>query len=131
MLAIQKFWAFIKKYWGVAAIVVGAIVALFLFRKSRTDISAALQKLQATHDAEIARIDAIRAREAEEHRVNEQRYRETLAKIEDQYAQAKQEIDAKKRREVEDIVKRHGDDPVALADELHKATGFRVILPEQ
>ena len=121
--------SYVKKYWGIAALVVGAIVAFFLFKKQDTSFSDRLKQIQDAHDVELKQIQDARDEEEREHQANEKRLKDTLDAVQQQYDAAQKDLDDKKRQEVEDLVRQYGDDPDALAKKLSEATGFTVVLP--
>jgi len=129
VLTLKIVWAFIKKYWGIIALVVGAIIGILFFRQRQTSFGEQLKQIQDNHSAEIAAIKKAKNEEIAKHKANEAQLQKLLKSIEKQYVAQQQQLDAKKRAEVVQIVKKYGDDPVALANRLSESTGFKVILP--
>ena len=129
MLFLTKAWLAVKKYWKLIALVLGAIVGLFLFRGRITSFADDYKKVKDVHEEEIKKIEEAH----EEERVRKQQAAEKLEKtlkvVEEEYAANTEKLDRKKKKEVETLVKEHGDDPNKLAEELAKVTGFKIILP--
>lgn len=129
MTALSTAWTYVKKYWGIAVLVVGSIAAFFLFRQQGESFADNLKKIQDLHADELKKIQDARAEEARQHEVNVKKLQETLDAVQKHYDEAKEQLDSKKKREIEEIVKQHGDDPDELAKKLSEATGFTIILP--
>lgn len=126
---LATIWAYVKKYWGIAALIIGAIVAFFVFKRQDVSFADQLKKIQDAHDVELKQIQDARAEEQRQHVANEQKLQDTLAVVQKHYDEAQRDLDDKKKREIEQIVKDYGDDPLALAKKLSEATGMTVILP--
>lgn len=122
-------WAYVKKYWGIAVLVIGALIAFFVFKHQDVSFADQLKKIQDAHDEELKQIQDARAEEQRQHAANEQKLQDTLAVVQKHYDEAQRDLDDKKKREIEQIVKDFGDDPLALAKKLSEATGMTVILP--
>jgi uncharacterized membrane-anchored protein YhcB (DUF1043 family) len=122
-------WAHIKKYWAYVVLVVGVIIGIAFFSRDRVNFADQLKKIQDNHDEEIKRIQEIREEELRQHLANERRLNDTLDVIKKQYDDAKKDLDDKKRKEIEGIVRQYASDPEGLATKLAEVTGFNVILP--
>jgi hypothetical protein len=121
----------IEKNWQtivLAVFIVGAV--LFLWRREAT-FSERFDEQKAAHDAEIAAINEIRAREAAEHEVNVTKLLSDLDKAKQEYDAALKVLDEKISQDVAKIVNEYGDDPYELAKYLSQLTGFVVILPNE
>lgn len=129
MTALATAWLYVKKYWGIAVLVVGSIAAFFLFRQQGESFADNLKKIQDAHNDEVKKIQDARAEEQRQHEVNVKKLQDTLDAVQKHYDEAKEQLDSKKKREIEEIVKQHGDDPDELAKKLSEATGFVIILP--
>lgn len=122
-------WAYVKKYWSVAALVIATIAGYFFFHKEQVNFSDQLKKIQDIHDEELKKIQDARDQEAKEHLANEQQLKDALDAVQKHYDEAKQDLDVKKKKEVETLVTQYKDQPDVLAQKLSDATGFRIILP--
>lgn len=122
--------AYIKKYWGIAALVLTAIFGFFLFRKQSTDFVDNLKKIQDAHDEELKQIQEARDAEEKQHLENEKKLQAALETVQTHYDDAKKDLDSKKKKEIEDLIKQYGDNPDVLAKKLSEATGFIIVLPD-
>lgn len=129
MPALLTFWAYVKKYWAYAALVLAVVFGFFLFRKGQTDFAERLKQINDAHDAELKQIQDARAQEQKQHEENERKLQEALDAVQKHYDDAKKDLDDKKKAQIEDIVKKYKDDPDQLAKKLSEATGFTIILP--
>jgi hypothetical protein len=123
-------WTFIKKYWQLFLLFAGGIVGFILFRRKDSSFIDDYKKIQETHAAEVAKIEAIRLKERQDLELNQQRLEATLSQVKKQYEERLQAFDAKKQAEVESIVKEHGNDPDELSKQLAAVTGFKIIPPQ-
>ena len=125
----EKFRAFTRTYWQLFLLVAGGVLGAFLFRKRELGFAESVSKLMESHAEEMGRINAAREEEKRQHAENEMRLRASLEAVQSQYEIAKKELDDKKKKEIEEIVKQYGNDPVELAKQLSAATGFSIIMP--
>lgn len=129
LLFFTKAWLVIKKYWKLVALVLGAIVGLFLFRGRITSFADDYRKVKDVHDEEVKKIEQAHEEERLRKQQAAEKLEKTLKVVEEEYAANTEKLDKKKKKEVEVLVKEHGNDPNKLAEELQKVTGFKIILP--
>ena len=129
MTALATVWAYVKKYWSLVALVGGVVFAVVFMRKQGSDFAENLKKIQDLHDEELKKIQEVRAEEKRQHEENQRKLQEALATVQQHYDEAKKDLDAKKKAQIEDLVKKYKDDPDELAKRLSEATGFTIILP--
>lgn len=120
----------LKKYWKVIALVVGAVVGVVLLRQREISFTDDYRKIQEAHDAELKKVQDARDEERKKLDENQKKLDAALVEVQKKYDEQEITLDAKKKTEIENIVKEHGDDPDALAKKLAEATGFVVILPK-
>jgi len=127
-----KVWAWCKRYWQL---LVGAAIPItlwifFRFRDksgSRAQaLSEVVERVNNDHRQEIAVINESEKIEREKIVQAQARRDETVAEIESEYAAASIELDEKKKKSIQRLVKRHEKDPDALTQELARLTGARV-----
>lgn len=129
MTALATAWAYVKKYWSLVALVGGVVFAVVFLRKQGVDFADNLRKIQEAHDEELRKIQEARAEEKRQHEENARKLQAALDAVQKQYDDAKKDLDAKKKAQIEDLVKKYKDDPDELAKKLSEATGFTIILP--
>jgi acyl-CoA reductase-like NAD-dependent aldehyde dehydrogenase len=125
LLQVKKFF---KKFWGLLAGLGLAIVYLLVkYKKKPEDVAAGVRESgkQLINDVEAARAAERDAADAEA-----VRHAAQMEAIKQKYDQERDRLDAATTAEAERIFKEYGDDPVALAEELSIATGFKVVLPK-
>ena len=126
----QRCWIFLKKNWQYILAVLGAIFTFFLLRREKITLLDQLREIQEAHDKELKEIEAARE---EERKKNKQAYellQKRLNEIQSLYDEAKLQLEKKKKKQIEDLMKKYADDPTELAKKLSAVTGFEVILPE-
>ena len=129
-LFLQKSWAFIKKNWRYILTVLGTAFAIFLLRRDRMSLLTQLKEISESHKEEIKKIEEAHAIERRKNAEALELLQKRLADVQKQYEEAKIALDAKKKAEIEKLIKKHGNDPVVLAEKLSEVTGFKVILAE-
>jgi len=127
--ALSTVLAYVKKYWSLVALLAGAVIAAFVFQKQGASVADKLKRVNADHDEELRKINVAREEERLQRLVNEEKLKDTLAEVQSHYDAAKKDLDSKKKKEIERLVRQHSGDPVALAKKLSDATGFKVLLP--
>jgi len=128
MSSLHTVWAYVKKYWAYVALVFAVIFGYFFFHKEQVDFADQMKKIKDAHDVEMKTIQDARDQEAKEHLENERKLQATLAAVQQQYDDAKKDLDDKKKKEVESLVKQYSDQPDVLAQKLSDATGFKIIM---
>lgn len=129
MVTLQIVLAFMKKYWWVFLAIAGFIIYKLVFRQPGGDIAQTLADIQKKHEEELRAIREADERRAKAYEENNRKLQERLSEIERQYAQAQQELDDKKRKELAKILDESRDNPDELAKRLADAAGFKIILP--
>ena len=86
--------------------------------------------MRDSHRKELDDIEKERILERSRYEQNEKKYLEDLAIIQEKYEKAKIDLDEKKKKEIEDILKTYGNRPDELAKKLSEVTGFKIVLPE-
>ena len=129
-MTLLNAWLWIKKHWEILLLVVGAIGGALLFRKRETSFSDDYKKIQEIHEKELATIQKSRDDERQKLEDNQRKLQATLDAVQKKYDEQERQLDDKKKAEIADIVKQHGNDPVELARQVSSVTGFKVILPE-
>lgn len=129
MLFIKTIFSYVKKYWKYAVAIIISLIAIFLFRKKSFDFSKQLKMISDNHEEELRKIAVAREEERILREQNEERLQTALLEVTQQYEKAKKDLDTKKKKEIEDIVKRYSNNPEQLAKKLSETTGFTIILP--
>lgn len=125
-----KFWSWLKKYWQLILLIVGAIIAAIFFAGREVSFADDYKRIKEVHDEELKQIEEARAEERRKNAENAARLQKALAAVQKEYDSQREQLDNKKKKEIKKIVDEYGDDPVALAQRLSEATGFTVILPQ-
>jgi len=123
MLALKKIFVVIKNYWYIPLVIAGAIL-LFLMRKKNNVFVEILQHRVEKNKQELAELDKIQEEKLEKQRQAEVQAAAELKRIQEEYDQAKEGLDDKKKKEVEQLLKK---DPKKLANDLSGLMGFKVV----
>lgn len=128
MVFLAKAWALLKSYWYVPVILMVTLGAYLMGKKDLVDWAQVLDNARSNHRKQVAAIEKAKEEELKKREAALRRMEEARKKIEEEYRREDKEIDAKKQKEVERILKKTKNDPVAMAEELKKSTGYTVIV---
>lgn len=128
--AWEKIVNFVSKHWRYILVFIGG-VATVLFFKRKSPVINDTKDIRDSHDKQLNKVNDIRNEERKGHDELTQKLNSDLAVVERQYEEQKKNLDEKKKEEIKTILQQHQDDPVALANELSKVTGFPVIMPKE
>lgn len=131
LLGLRKAWSFLKNYWYIP-VVIAAIVVLAIMTAGKgvpKSLLEAFRKARETHAKEVDVINEAHREEIEKREAALAAYHKHMEAIEKQYAEANEELDAKKRKEIEKLVKANADDPTELTKRVADVTGFDIVLP--
>ena len=120
---VKKAWAWCKKYWQL---LVGMTIPLVIWLLSRDygKLDKVLQKTKETHKKEVDAIEKAHQEEIQKREESLRKYKETLSEVEKKYKDANKQLTAKKRKEVEKVLKQNEDDPEEITRRLAEITGF-------
>jgi chromosome segregation ATPase len=122
-------WDFLKKHWQ-AIVLAGAIVAgVSWLRHQQAGFAQAITDLNASHQAEIQKINEARAQEEREHAAQLKELQASIAKIQEDYAAAQEALKRQQADAAKQIVKKYGNDADGLAGLLADRLGFVVVKP--
>jgi len=127
--SLSTAWSYVKRYWGIVAALAGVLFAVLLFNKKSNSFADERAKIDQLHRDELDKIQKLRLDEQVKNEENDRKLKEQLASIQQQYESAKQDLDAKKQVQINELIKKHGKNPTELAKQLSALTGFVVILP--
>ena len=126
MLTLKKIWAFIKSYWYVPVLVVVAIVLGSRSRRASEVIKIAkdshLKQLKAINDAENEK--------AQKKAQIEKEYDEAVARVEKVYREENKALEAHKKKEIKNIVKKYYNNPEEISSRLSKSFGLTYVPTE-
>lgn len=123
---IAKIPGFLKKHHEAALIVLATILLLWVLDRNETNWAGRLKQANDIHAQEIKQIDEVRKQELKQYQVNIQALQDKLKNSQALYDQQKVDLTTKKKNRISSIVDADGDDPVKLANDLSKVTGFKV-----
>lgn len=127
---LQKCWIALKKNWRYVLAFFGAVVTFLLLRREKISLLDQLKDIQEAHDKELKAIEAAREEEKKKNKQAFELLQKRLVEIQSLYDEAKLQLEKKKKKQIEDMMKKYADDPVELSKKLSDVTGFKVILPE-
>ena len=131
LIALKKFWSWLKAYWYVPVIIVIAIVVTIIMRKVPLSLMRVISKRREIHEKEVEAIDKIHAEEIEKREKALETYHETIKKIEEKYEKDSKELTSRKKKKIKKIVEKTHDNPDELAKQLSEQMGFEIVYPKE
>lgn len=123
----KKFWSFMRRYGWIFIVVAVLIVAAILSAGNRKVIGRLWSIIRNERELHQERVDEIDKINDEEIESRERAARRAVAAVkaaEEQFRERNEELDKKKKRDIEKLVKAHDDDPEALARKLADQFGL-------
>ena len=122
---LKKVAAWCKKYWQI---LVGASIPLviWLLTMKSDNLDKVLERVREDHEKEL---DTINRSHEDEIRLRDDaltRFKDRLSQVEQAFVDANAELSKKKKKQVEDVLKRHDSDPDEITRRLAEITGFDV-----
>ena len=122
---LKKAAAWCKKYWQILLGAAIPVVVWLLTMKSDS-LDEVLERVREDHEKEL---ETINKAHEDEIRLRDEalmRFKERLSQVEKAYVEANADLTKKKKKQVEDVLKRHADDPDEITRRLAEITGFDV-----
>ena len=126
MMSIKGFF---KKFWALFA-ALGAF-AVYLIVRNKKPADSLPSEIRSSNDQLADDVDSVRKNEQAALAAEAAEHAEKSEAIKKKYEAEKDKLDAATQAHAEKIFEQHKDDPEALAEELSRVTGFRVILPKE
>ena len=125
-MLFQKAKVYVKKYWKL---ILGVAVFAVLYFTSRSKVHSMAKTLETISESHKKEVDAIeKAHQTEIKKIEKARVtlETTMREVETKYAEAEKKLDAKKKKQVQKIIKENHDDPDAITEKLANLTGFDI-----
>lgn len=127
MIFLKKAWVLLRTHWYLPLIAGLAILGL-LTRTKIVDWASVLKEAGDSHKKEVDAIDRAHEMETAARERALKRMVEAERQIREEYARNERILDRKKEKRLKKILKKLKDDPMAMANEIEKETGYRVII---
>jgi len=129
---IEVFWnrvtEFFKKFW-MFFVALGGLATYFII-KNKKPIDSLPTEIRSSGDKFADDLDTIRKNEQSSLEKEKKEHQEKAEAIKKKYDAEKEKLDENTKAAAEKIFEQHKDDPEALAQELSRVTGFKVVLPQ-
>ncbi len=121
----KKAWAWCKKYWQL---LLGAAIPVVIYLLSRNSdhLDEVLDRVRKDHEKELDVINRSHEQELRDRDEAVKRFQESLAEVERQHREAQVELDSKKKRQIEKILKESADNPEEITRRISELTGIQV-----
>ena len=121
----KKAWAWCKKYWQL---LLGAAIPVVIYLLSRNSdhLDKVLDRVREDHEKELDIINRSHEQELKARDEAVKRYQESLADVERQHAEAEVELDDRKRKQIEKILKENADNPEEITRRISQLTGIEI-----
>tara|TARA_R100000008_G_scaffold79951_1_gene62005 strand:- start:32 stop:415 length:384 start_codon:yes stop_codon:yes gene_type:complete len=119
----QKVWVWIKNYWYLPALLVYTIVLWIFFRKKANNLVKLFDITKESYEKQIEALNKAHEEEIKKRNQLISTYQETLKSIEEEHNVKLNDLDSKKRKEIDKLSKNFEKDPEDLAKEMRKLFG--------
>jgi|TARA_R110001583_G_scaffold182269_1_gene339965 hypothetical protein len=119
-------WHFCKSNWQI---VIAAIVILVVYITSRSknrQLAKTLSDMRVSHKEEVTKIQESYDKQIEDVIQAEKTMTETIRAVEEEYKTRNQNLDRKRRKEIEVIIKENKEDPEVITKKISEITGFEI-----
>lgn len=123
--SLKKLWALCKKYWQICLGAAIPLILMIIFRK-KGDLSGVLDRARDDHKKEVDVINKIHQDEIKAREEAQKRYFDTIRDLEEKYKQAQGELESKKKKQVQKILKENADNPEEITRRIAELTGFEI-----
>lgn len=132
MLFFKKVIAFLKRFWyipvGLALAVIGAVA--LRDKNAISKWSSNLKDAKELHKKDVKIIQESHQRQIDANNVATKRALEVQRQVLEEYQKNERELDAQQKKRIVQITNKLKHDPRAMAEEIEKATGYRVLIIE-
>ena len=118
-----------KNHWYVPILVLSLLVAMLAYAITKNGIYVAglvdlLEKGREGHRKEVAKLNEIHAKEANEKKRILREYEKNLSLIEKEFSKKNEELDSKKKKELKKLVEEGYNDPDSLSRKIARLYGL-------
>ena len=124
--AFSKAWLWCKHNWKIVALLAYTIVLYLMFSKNTRNAKKMLADARAAHKAEVEALEKAYQEQIEKKDKNLEEYKLALELIELKLKERSEEITAKQKQRVREIVEETKDDPIKLAELIKEEFGFEI-----
>lgn len=125
----KKVFSWLKHHWYVPLLVLALIIAVLIWTVTRNGAYIAtlldvLENSRESYRKEVEKLNEIRRREDEEKQRVLSEYNKNIEKLEKEYADNNEELNAAKKKEIKKLVEEGYNDPERLSRELARLYGL-------
>ncbi len=122
---LKKAWAWCKKNWKIF---LGAAIpiAILMIAGRSSSAKKMIAKIRDDYKKEIDVIDRAHEKEIEDIKLAEKRYVESVNRIEGEFLEKNEELDSKKKKEIQKIISENSDNPDEITRRIAEITGFEI-----
>ena len=120
---------FLKSYWQLILLAAVVVVGYGWIAHQQASFAKTLAALNVAHQTEIEQVTAARSQEEKQHAQEMQELKDSIAKIQADYAAAQEQLRTRQLQDQRQIVKQYGNDADGLASLLADRMGFVVVKP--
>jgi hypothetical protein len=129
MGALTAVGTFLKDHWSALLLVLVLAGGYAWIRKEEASFATTIAGLNASHQAEIDKMNADKVLEEQQHAQEKQQLQASLDAIQATYAAARAQLQVQQTQEQNQIVAKYGNDADGLAALVASKYGFVVIKP--
>jgi len=121
----KKAWAWCKKNWKLFLGASIPIIILIIAGRS-SSAKGLIAKIREDYKKEIDVIDSAHEKELADIELAQKRYAESVQRIENEFLENREELDLKKKKEIQKIISENADNPGEITRRIAEITGFDI-----
>ena len=122
---LKRAWAWCKKNWKLFLGAAIPIIILILVGRS-SSAKNLIAKIREDYKKEIDVIDKAHEKEIADKELAQKRYAESVERIENEFLENREELDSKKKKEIQKIISENADNPGEITRRISEITGFDI-----
>ena len=124
-LAVKKAWVILKNYWYVPALIIYTLVVWAVFRKDNTKLLKMFDIADEKYKEEIDILNRVHNAQMEERNKLIEEHKNILENIEKEYDIKMGDLEGKKKKELNKIIRESKDNPEKIAEEMSRLFGIK------
>ena len=123
MVALKKFWSFLKTHWYIPVIIIAALI----FRSKGKQFSEILEASQESHKKQIKAIEDAEVEKQKRKKEIEDEYENVIKELDKNYSKENKILDKREKKYVKYLVDSWADDPGQMAERIRMRFGFNYV----
>ena len=123
----KKTWVFLKTYWYIPVFLIWTVILYFVFKRDTNSISGILKEATKNYKKQIEVINESHEEEIKKRDEIINKYKDTLIKIENEYAKKNMLLKEKEKKEIRKLAEEYINDPETYTRKIAARFGFEYV----